>query len=127
MTEEIADPVAGFALRPPDGWQAAQQEGRILMAPAEGGVVVMAIPHAASGPHELAPLFQQGWTEPGLELAPTGTPQQSEKGSVGLELAGRADREEARGSLLALFGPHGGGLILIGGLEPRPRRAPPPL
>jgi hypothetical protein len=114
MTEEFADPVAGFALRPPDGWHGAQQEGRILMAPAEGGAVIMAIPHAASGPDELAPLFQQGWTEQGLELAPIGPPQQREDGSITMELAGRADEEQARGSLLVLFSPHGGGLILIG-------------
>jgi hypothetical protein len=114
MTQEIGDPVAGYALRPPDGWEAAQQEGRIMLAPPEGGALVMAIPHAASGPDELAPLFQQGWTEPGLELAPAGSPQERGDGSVALELAGRADEEEARGSLLVLFGPHGGGLILIG-------------
>lgn len=114
MTEELADPVAGFALRPPDGWQAAQQEGRILMAPDGGGAAILAIPHAATGPDELAPLFQQGWTEQGLELAPIGPPQQREDGSIAMELAGRADEEEARGSLLVLFSPHGGGLILIG-------------
>jgi hypothetical protein len=114
MPEEIADPVAGYALRPPDGWEAEERAGRILMAPPEGGAVVMAIPHAASDPDELAPLFQQGWTEPGLELAPAGSPERSDDGSVSLELAGRADGEEARGSLLVLFGPHGGGLILLG-------------
>jgi hypothetical protein len=114
MTEEIGDPVAGFALRPPDGWEAAQQEGRIFMAPPEGGAVILAIPHAAAGPDELAPLFQQGWTEPGLELAPAGSPERRDDGSVALELTGSGDGEEARGSLLVLFGPHGGGLILIG-------------
>jgi hypothetical protein len=114
MTEEIGDPAAGYALRPPDGWEAARQEGRILLAPPEGGAVVMAIPHAASGPDELAPLLQQGWTEASLELAPAGSPHEGSDGSVALELTGRADGEEARGSLLVMFGPRGGGLILIG-------------
>jgi hypothetical protein len=114
MAQEIGDPVAGYALRPPDGWETAQQEGRILLAPPEGGAVILAIPHAASDPEELGPLFQQGWTEPGLELAPAGSPERRDDGSVALELTGRADGEEARGSLLVLFGPHGGGLILIG-------------
>jgi hypothetical protein len=114
MGEDIADPAAGYALRPPDGWEAEQREGRILMAPPGGGAGVMAIPHAATGPDELAPLFQQGWTEPSLELAPAGSPEKRDDGSVALELAGRADGEEARGCLLVLFGPHGGGLLLIG-------------
>jgi hypothetical protein len=43
-----------------------------------------------------------------------GPPQQREDGSITMDLAGRADEEEVRGSLLALFSPHGGGLILIG-------------
>jgi hypothetical protein len=114
MTQEIGDPVAGYALRPPDGWEAAQREGRIILAPPDGGALVMAIPHAASGHDEIAPLFEQGWTEPGLELGPAGSPEKRDDGSVALELTGRADEEEARGSLLVLFGPHGGGLILIG-------------
>ena len=114
MTREIGDPVAGYALRPPDGWEGAQQEGRILLAPAEGGAAILAIPHAATGPEELTPLFQQGWTEAGLELAPAGSPRRRDDGSVALDLAGRAEGEEARGSLVVMFGPHAGGLILIG-------------
>jgi hypothetical protein len=58
MTQEIGDPVAGYALRPPEGWEAEERAGRILMAPPGGGAMVMAIPHAASH-DELAPLFQQ--------------------------------------------------------------------
>ena len=73
MAQEIGDPAAGYSLRPP-GWEAALQGRRVVMAPREGGAAVMAIPHAPSEAGELAPVLEQGWSEPGLELR-SGPPQ----------------------------------------------------
>jgi hypothetical protein len=35
MTQDIGDPAAGYALRPPEGWEAALPEGRVVMGPPE--------------------------------------------------------------------------------------------
>lgn len=113
MAGEIADLQAGFALRPPEGWTSAQQEGRIVLAPPENGVFVMALPHAASDAEELEPFFQEGWSEPGLALTARGEPA-TEDGVVRLRLAGQAEGEDVTGELVVLFSPHSGGLILLG-------------
>jgi hypothetical protein len=113
VAEEIADPRAGFALRPPEAWASAQQDGRIVLAPPENGSFVMAIPHAASNAEELAPILQEGWSEPGLAVTPAASPV-TEDGAARVRLAGQAEGEEVAGELVVLFSPHGGGLILLG-------------
>jgi hypothetical protein len=113
VPEEVGDSTAGYALRPPEGWDSLRQEGRIILGPPQGDVFVMAIPHAASGWEELAPLAEEGWKEPGLELDPAGSPVSSED-RVRLPLAGLAEGDEVQAQLLVLFGPSSGGLILLG-------------
>jgi hypothetical protein len=111
---EVGDPAAGYSLTPPEGWIVEAQPGRIGMVAPSQTALVVAMPHAASNARDLASLFQGGWQEPGVELSPVGALIERDDGSGLMDLAGQANGTEARGRLVFLFNPAGGGLILFG-------------
>lgn len=120
-TDELGDPVAGYFFTPPKGWEAEEQPGRFELSRPSANAVAMVVPHTASKPGELQPLFDEGWIEPGVELKPRGEATIGDDQAV-QPLAGKVQEQEAHGLLIVRFSPHGGGVIVIGlsvGDQPR--------
>jgi hypothetical protein len=110
---ELGDPAAGYSFTPPEGWRAEEQGGRFALAGPSGDTLAMVIPHAASSRGELGPLFEQGWVEPGADLKPRGEATMVDD-RVEQRLEGQVQGQDAQGTMLIRFSPHGGGVIVIG-------------
>ena len=109
----VKDEINGFQFYKPDGWEHQQGDGQILLGSHTIAGLISVFPHQARNMNELNSLIQQGIQEEGVYLNLDGPPEQQSTTQLTGSCSGYVQGEQAKGYVIGLLGPHGGGIFIL--------------
>lgn len=112
-SEQVRDAINGYSFNVPDGWVHQQADGEILLGSHTIAGIISVSPHQAKSMQELQGLMSQGLQEEGIYLMPDGAFQQQTQNRITGYYKGSVQGTQAKGYLLALLSPHGGGAYIL--------------
>ncbi len=112
-SEQLRDAINGYSFTVPEGWVHQKADGQILMGSHTIPGIISVSPHQARSMQELQGLMSQGLQEEGIYLTPDGAFQQRYQNMASGYYKGSVQGEQARGYLIGVLSPHGGGLYIL--------------
>jgi len=112
-SEQVKDAINGYIFNVPKGWVHQQADGQILMGSNTIPGIISVSPHQAKSLQELQDLMSQGLQEEGVYLMPDGAFQQQAQNRISGYYKGSVQGTQAKGYLVALLSPNGGGVYIL--------------
>jgi len=111
--QTVSDPSWGFSLTVPAGWKVHQEPAGALLGHDDIAGLIMVLPHSAGSLAQVREEMLQGLVEQGVELRVVGQLDQVLKNALGGACEGFVDGQQAKGRVLGVVSPSGGGAYVI--------------
>jgi hypothetical protein len=112
-TELVDDKINGYSFTLPEGWVYQKADGQILLGSHTIAGLISVSPHQAGSMQELLRLMSLGIQEEGVYLNPGGKSRQIDQAMASGYYEGIVQGEQAKGYLIGLLSPHGGGIFVL--------------
>jgi hypothetical protein len=111
--ETASDPSWGFSFTVPAGWKVHQEPAGALLGHNTIAGLIMVLPHSAASLAEVGEEMLQGLVEESMELMVTGKLEQVAANTLGGACEEYVDGQQAKGTVLGVVSPLGGGAYVI--------------
>jgi hypothetical protein len=111
--QTVSDPSWGFSFPVPAGWKVHQEAVGALLGHDTIPGLIMVLPHTAGSLAQVREEMLQGLVEQGVELMVVGQLDQVLKNALGGACEGLVDGRPAKGRVLGVVSPSGGGAYVI--------------
>ena len=111
--QTASDPSWGFSFPVPAGWKVHQEPAGALLGHDAIAGLIMVLPHSTGSLAEMRDAMLQGLVEQGVELRVVGQLDQVLKNALGGACEGYVDGQRAKGRVLGIVSPSGGGAYVI--------------
>jgi hypothetical protein len=111
--QTVSDPAWGFSFPVPAGWKVHQEAAGALLGHDTIAGLIMVLPHSAGSLAQMREEVLQGLVEQGVELTVVGQLDQILKNALGGACEGFVDGQPAKGRVLGVVSPSGGGAYVI--------------
>ncbi len=111
--QTVSDPAWGFGFSVPAGWKVHQEAAGALLGHDTIAGLIMVLPHSAGSLVQMREQMLQGLVEQGVELTVVGQLDQVLKNALGGACEGSVDGQQAKGRVLGIVSPSGGGAYVI--------------
>jgi len=111
--ETASDPSWGFSFAVPAGWKIHQEPAGALLGHDTIPGLIMVLPHSAASIAAVREQMMQGLVEKGVELMTGGKLEQVAANALGGSCEGYVNGEQAKGRVLGVVAPAGGGAYVI--------------
>ena len=109
---EVGDQSWGFKFHPPEGWKSQKTNEVIILGHDTIAGVIVVLPHILSNIQQVQQQMQEGLSEEGVQLYPTGGLQPSGNLIVG-EYSGVVNNEQVKAHGIGTLSPYGSGAFII--------------
>jgi len=120
--ETASDPSWGFSFTVPAGWKVRQEPAGALLGHDTIPGLIMVLPHSAASLAAMRGEMQQGLVEEGVELVVTGKLEQVAANALGGACEGYVGGDQAKGRVIGVVSPSGGGAYVIAVSTPQAYR-----
>ena len=120
--ETASDPAWGFSFTVPAGWKVHQEPSGALLGHDTIAGLIMVLPHSVSSLAEVRAEMLQGLVEEGVELTVVGALEQVAANALGGACEGFVSGQQAKGRVLGVVSPSGGGAYVIAVSTPQAYR-----
>jgi hypothetical protein len=120
--ETASDPSWGFSFTVPAGWKVHQEPAGALLGHDTIPGLIMVLPHITVSLAAVREEMLQGLVEEGVELMVTGKLEQVAANTLGGACEGYVDGQPAKGRVLGVVSPSGGGAYVIAVSTPQAYR-----
>ncbi len=111
--QTVSDPAWGFSFPVPAGWKVHQEAAGALLGHDTIAGLIMVLPHSAGSLAKMREQMLQGLVEQGVELTVVGRLDPVLKNALGGACEGYVDGQQAKGRVLGVVSPSGGGAYVI--------------
>jgi hypothetical protein len=111
--QTVSDPAWGFSFPVPAGWKVHQEAAGALLGHDAIAGLIMVLPHSAGSLAQMREQMLQGLVEQGVELTVVGQLDPVLKNTLGGACEGFVDGQPAKGRVLGVVSPSGGGAYVI--------------
>jgi len=110
---EVGNPGWGFKFVPPEGWKFQQDMSMAILGHDTIPGMIVVAPHEATDLEQAAAQMQEGITEEGVALHPTGAVSRHGDNALVAVYSGLFQGQQAKARGIGTLSPHGGGAFIL--------------